>query len=489
MSFDTLQFFIFFLIVYPLYWLLPHRARIPFLLIGSYYFYIHVKLIYLPIILFSTLLDFWVGKKIEAASSNQRRKHYLLISIFVNLGILSFFKYLDFFFGQASQLVQFFGVDWVWQPLNIAFPIGVSFYTLQTVSYSIDVYNRVMPAAKNIWRFSLFVCFFPQLVAGPLEKARHLLPQFEKVQHFNFSLFYSGIWLIAWGAFKKTVVGDRLNVIIYDVFANELGYYYGPHFLLAGHLSYAKFYCDFSGYTDMALGVAQVMGFRLSQNFRHPTWATNIAEIWRRWHITLFRWLRDYPYSYFVKSHASLSRTQKRMFGIMLIFLLSGLWHGANWTFIIWGFIHGLTIVTYNLSAPIREKIKSLPPFKWTPQPIAFLFGVILTNLVCHFSMFFFMAPNLTEALGYISQVFYNWNFYNFDTFFKSFGVYKAHLFIALIAYSFVELVNLFDQVYSIKNTLGKLPLAVTAIGLWIIVASVVLLHFGQPIAFAYFYF
>jgi alginate O-acetyltransferase complex protein AlgI len=490
MSFDTLQFLLFFLIVYPLYWLLPHRARIPFLLLGSYYFYCHVRIIYLPIIIFSTLLDFWVGKKIEGSATKKQKKRYLHISLFANFSILCFFKYLDFFFGELAALSTTVGMNWEWTPLNIAFPIGVSFYTLQTISYTVDVYKGIMPAARNLWRFSLFVCFFPQLVAGPLEKARHLLPQFEKVQHFNFNMFYSGLWLVAWGAFKKTVVGDRLTVVIGDVFSNEMGQYFGPHFLLISYLSYAKFYCDFSGYTDMAMGLARMMGFRLSQNFRHPTWATNIAEFWRRWHITLFRWLRDYVYTDIVRSAKGLfSLESKKTLGVLAVFFFSGLWHGASWSFIAWGVINGCAVIMYTRTAKIRERAKMLPLFNRCPTWIGFIFGLIGTHFIISATMLFFMGPTLNDSLRSFSQILFNWHFFSWPTFFDSFGEYKYHLFIALITYVFVELVNLFDELYGLEGLKKRVPFALSFIALWAIVASVVLLHYGEHIAFAYFYF
>ena len=337
MVFNSLQFFVFFLVTYSLYLCCGHRKQNRLLLIASYIFYGSWDWRFLFLIVISTIVDYICGTRISNCNKPRVRKIFLLISIATNLGILGFFKYFDFFTQGFTDLLSVFGLSASPITLDVILPVGISFYTFQTMSYTIDVYRNNMPKCKGFWDFALFVSFFPQLVAGPIERASRLIPQIERVRIVSARHFANGFYLISWGLVKKVVIADNLAATVDQVFSQTSGFD-GSQVLIAALFFAIQIYCDFSGYTDIARGTAKLMGFDLMVNFNLPYFARNPSDFWRRWHISLSTWLKDYLYiSLGGNRHGNL----KTYRNLMLTMLLGGLWHGAAWNFVIWGIYHG----------------------------------------------------------------------------------------------------------------------------------------------------
>lgn len=344
MVFNSLIFLVFFLVVYGFYRVLPHRGQNVLLLISSYFFYGWWDWRFLSLIFFSTLVDFWAGLAIHGAGDNHRRRHIALwISLVTNLGSLGFFKYFNFFADNLVVLLQSVGIESVPRHLNIILPVGISFYTFQTMSYTLDIYRGQMKPTRSFLDFAAFVSFFPQLVAGPIERAVQLLPQIESRRIITREGVESGIWLVAWGLFKKCVIADNLAALVDRVFGG--GDSTGAATLLALYAFAFQIFCDFSGYSDIARGLARLMGIELMVNFNNPYFALNPKDFWSRWHISLSSWLRDYLY---IPLGGSRKGKRRTYINLALTMLLGGLWHGAAWTFVVWGAFHGLLLVAYH---------------------------------------------------------------------------------------------------------------------------------------------
>ena len=377
MFFNSLQFAVFFLIVYGLYLNLPHRLQNRMLLVASYVFYGAWDWRFLSLIAISTVIDFYCGQAMHKSTSDSRRKRFLLISLTANLGMLGFFKYFGFFSESLSLLFSEFGVNLDPITLNIVLPVGISFYTFQTLSYTIDIYRRDMKPCKDFLDFALFVSFFPQLVAGPIERARRLLPQLTKPRHIDLKLVSGGIYLIAWGLFKKIVIADNLGVYVDSTFANVE---FANGEVLIAVLAFAfQIYCDFSGYSDIARGLARMLGIKLMLNFNLPYIARNPSDFWRRWHISLSTWLRDYLYLSLGGNRKGNRRTYVNLFTVML---LGGLWHGAAWNFVLWGAYHGLLLGIHRAMRPRLEAFvaqgNALMQRIWIVLSITVMFGLTL---------------------------------------------------------------------------------------------------------------
>jgi len=343
MFFNSIEFLVFFLIVYGLYLLLPHRGQNVLLLISSYFFYGCWDWRFLGLILISTLVDFWAGMFIAGQETAAKRKAALMVSICMNLGLLGFFKYYNFFIESAYSLLSVFGTSSTAWRLDIVLPVGISFYTFQTMSYTIDVYRGEGRPIRNLLDFGVFVAFFPQLVAGPIERATNLLPQVSRPRRLTKEGFETGCWLIFWGLFKKMVIADNLAVVADRAFT--AGSSPGALMVLVGLYAFAyQIYCDFSGYSDIARGLARLMGFELMVNFRNPYFAINPQDFWRRWHISLSTWLRDYLY---IPLGGSKKGARRTYINLALTMLLGGLWHGAAWTFVAWGAYQGFLLMVH----------------------------------------------------------------------------------------------------------------------------------------------
>ena len=337
MNFASIDFLIFISIVFPLYLLLSHRGQNRMLLVASYIFYGWWDWRFLSLLWFSTTFDYFVGILLDKIQDPYKRKWCIASSICVNLGILGFFKYFNFFEHSLAELFSKFNIQLGWVSLNIILPVGVSFYTFQSMSYTIDVYCKKMKATYNFFDFALFVAFFPQLLAGPIERAAFLLPKIQRPRHFQLEVFNRGIFLITYGLFKKIVIANGVAPSVNAIY-NSTGAVSFIDVVLATYLFAIQIYCDFSGYTDIARGLAKIMGFDLMVNFNLPYFATNPSDFWRRWHISLSSWLRDYLYIPLGGNRKGPSRTYVNL---MITMLLGGLWHGAAWSFVLWGFYQG----------------------------------------------------------------------------------------------------------------------------------------------------
>lgn len=413
MVFNSLKFFCFLAIVYSLYLSLNHRRQNYLLLIASYVFYGFWDWRFLFLIFLSTVVDYVMGIKIDGTDQARRRKLFIILSICINLSILGFFKYFNFFSDNLILLADKLGFTLHPMTLRIILPVGVSFYTFQSMSYTIDIYRRTIKPTRNFVDFALFVSFFPQLVAGPIERASHLLPQFLKPRKVTLDDFYQGSFLIFWGLFQKVFVADNLAKIVDPVFAPG-ALYDGQLVLWAVYAFAFQVFCDFAGYSNMARGIAQIMGFDLMVNFNLPYFSTNPAEFWRRWHISLSTWLRDYLYIPLGGNRKGQLATYRNL---MLTMLLGGLWHGASWTFVMWGAYHGALLIIYRL-VPSFIKITHA----WVLRLWRIIQMIFFFHLVC-FGWLLFRANSFSQVGDMLNALFYDFNTHLYkDTFLAFLG-------------------------------------------------------------------
>ena len=397
MLFNSTSFAIFLPIVFIIYWSLKNKHLIYqnlILLISSYIFYGWWDWRFLSLIALSTVVDYLVGIQIDKAESKKTKRNFLLISLIVNLGLLAVFKYFNFFITSFEEMLNSLGLPFDTWTLNIILPVGISFYTFQTLSYSIDLYKGKIKHTNDFISFAAFVAFFPQLVAGPIERASHLLPQFIKKRKFNYQIAISGISLISYGFFKKLVIADRLAIYVNNIFsdienANTLS-------LLLGIIFFSfQIYADFSGYSLIARGSAKLLGFDLILNFNKPYLASSITSFWKRWHISLSTWFRDYLYIPLGGNRVSQLRNY---YNLIIVFLLSGLWHGANWTFVIWGALHAFYLIIY-----LQYK-KTFNP-KLTENLFRKFINILTVYSCVTFAWIFFRANDLNHAMIYINKI------------------------------------------------------------------------------------
>jgi D-alanyl-lipoteichoic acid acyltransferase DltB (MBOAT superfamily) len=353
MLFNSFDFVVFFPIVVGLYFALPHRWRGWMLLVASYIFYGWWRAEYLVLILISTVVDYWAGLQMGRHETQRARRPYLFLSLTANLGLLFAFKYLGFFVDSANAFASLIGADGRLNLPALVLPVGISFYTFQTLAYSIDVYRGKQEAERHLGLFALYVSFFPQLVAGPIERSQNLLPQFRERHAFDYDRVVSGLRLMLGGFLMKLVVADRLAPFVQEVFSQP-GAYHGLPVLLAFYFFTFQIYCDFAGYSLIAIGSARVMGYDLMENFRRPFFSKSIGEFWQRWHISLSTWFRDYLY---IPLGGNRVPRWRWYLNLLVVFTVSGLWHGANWTFVIWGALHGVYLVAGALTASRREGV------------------------------------------------------------------------------------------------------------------------------------
>lgn len=404
MLFNSLDFAIFLPITFLLYWFVFNKNlnyQNAFITIISYVFYAWWDWRFLTLILFSTIIDYWVGIHMLKQHTLKRRKYLLWASIFINLGFLGFFKYYNFFIENFTTAFSFFGTKIPSNTLNIILPVGISFYTFQTLSYSIDVYRNKLQPTKNFFAFSAFVSFFPQLVAGPIERATNLLPQFYNTRRFNYYSAVDGLRQILWGLFKKIVIADNCAIFVNTIFDHHQNY--SGSTLMVGAIFFAfQIYGDFSGYSDIAIGTSRLFGFNLKQNFAYPYFSRDIAEFWRRWHISLSTWFRDYLYIPLGGSRTSKTKVIRNVF---IIFLVSGFWHGANWTFIIWGALNAVFFLPLLLINKNRLHLETTAKNKLLPT-VTESFKILRTFVLVTLAWVFFRAENIQHAWSYISKIF-----------------------------------------------------------------------------------
>jgi D-alanyl-lipoteichoic acid acyltransferase DltB (MBOAT superfamily) len=369
------------------------------LLVASYVFYGFWDWRFLFLLAFSTALDYFNGLKISQTHIKSGRKTWLAISVVVNLGFLAVFKYFDFFVTSAAGFLSYFNLEPNLPLLNIILPVGISFYTFHGLSYVFDIYNKRIEPTSNIIDYSLFVSFFPLLVAGPIERATHLLPQVSRPRRFDSEAASDGLRQILWGLFKKIVIADNCALLVNDAFANPDGY--SSFSLIIGAVFFAfQIYCDFSGYTDIALGSARLLGFELLRNFNYPYFARDIAEFWRKWHISLTSWFKDYVYIPLGGNRGSKTKTIRNT---IIVFLLSGLWHGANWTFVLWALFHAILFVPLVVMGSKRKHAQ--PIQKLIPHPMD-LINMAITFLLVTIGWIIFRAESASQASIYFRNIF-----------------------------------------------------------------------------------
>jgi len=389
MLFNTLSFVYFLPIVILLYYVLPHKFRWILLLLASYVFYMAWRVEYIFLIIFSTLIDYYCSLKMETKETKKEKKKFLFLSLFSNLGLLFFFKYCNFFFDSINRLNSNIGLSTEIPMLNYLLPVGISFYTFQTLSYTLDVYYGRQKVEKHLGYFALYVSYFPQLVAGPIERFSRLTPQLKEHHLFTYDNFVKGMRLILYGLFIKMVIADNLSVFVDQIYESPAEY--NRLSIALGLIFYSfQIYCDFHGYSTIAIGCALMMGVRIMDNFKTPYLSMNIGEFWQRWHISLSTWFRDYVY---FPLGGNKVRYKLWLRNIFVVFIVSGLWHGANWTFVVWGALYG---IVYLIEKQINTRFDLINNFK------AFSVGHILLSLKTFVFVtliwVFFRSQNLDQA-------------------------------------------------------------------------------------------
>lgn len=482
MLFNSIDFAIFLPIVFFLYWFVLNRnikVQNTLILVASYVFYGWWDWRFLFLVLFSTLVDFFIGIWIGKTEIERRRKLLLFTSMAVNLGFLGVFKYYNFFLENFIAAFSFFGLSFNAGSLSIILPVGISFYTFQTMSYTIDVYQRKLQPTNDLIAFSAFVTFFPQLVAGPIERATNLLPQFFTKRSFHYGHAVNGMRQILWGLFKKIVIADNSAEFANLIFNNSSDY--NGSTLLIGALFFTfQIYGDFSGYSDIAIGTSKLFGFDLMRNFSYPYFSRDIAEFWRRWHISLSTWFRDYLYIPLGGSQGGMWMKIRNTF---IIFIVSGFWHGANWTFIIWGLLNALYFLPLLLASKNRANLGIVAEGKILPSPSE-LGRMLTTFLLTVIAWIFFRAENVSHAIGILGEIF---STSIFDI--PKFGGKTEAAIIALVIVFFFAIEWLGRShpfpISELDRRIGKVP----AWCLYIFIGLLIFLFAGQEQEFIYFQF
>jgi D-alanyl-lipoteichoic acid acyltransferase DltB (MBOAT superfamily) len=457
MIFNSIDFAIFLPIFFTLYWSLSLRSvksQNFLIVVGSYLFYGWWDYRFLALIFFSTIVDFCIGRSLKNEKDKRIRVALLWTSILVNLGFLGFFKYYNFFIENFVTAFSFFGQEIRPNNLNIILPVGISFYTFQTLSYSIDVYKKKLQPTKDFLAFAAFVSFFPQLVAGPIERASNLLPQILSKRNFTVAQSLQGIRLIIWGLLKKVVIADNLAPSVDDIFVNYSQY--PSQILVLGAVFFSfQIYCDFSGYSDIARGTAKLLGIDLMVNFNFPYFSRSIGEFWRKWHISLSTWFRDYLYIPLGGSRAGLYKNSRNVF---VIFLVSGFWHGANWTFIIWGSIHACLFLPSFVQKNNRKFLNDIEPGKFIIPKFKETFLIVKTFLLVTIAWVFFRAPSVEVAFDYLNEIFQcDFNGWNYLNPYDNQPLFKEYFLLGLLLifeYLFITKILPF---YSTKRFMGLL--------------------------------
>jgi len=495
MLFNSTEFLIFFGVVYSIYWLLPHKGQNRFLLAGSYFFYGSWNWKFLSLLIISTVIDYFCGILIHESTEEKRRKFFLMLGLSASLGMLGFFKYANFFVAEAAGLLSLFGLKGHISTLKIILPIGISFYTFQSMSYYIDVYRKKLKPEKNFLDYALYIAFFPQLIAGPIERATHLLPQVTKKRTFEYNSVVSGLRLAAWGMFKKVIIADRLAVLVDTVF-NNVHDYTGIPLIIATFFFAFQIYCDFSGYSDIARGVAKTLGFNLILNFNLPYYSKNPVEFWQRWHISLSSWFQDYLYfplamHYMRKTKGVFNKYKAHLYAMALI----GLWHGANWTFVLFGAYWGLVIIVYikikeylninskNIKNPLVKNLFLENNSYGNAVNMAMMFCVVCVGWI------FFRANSLPDVIYIVTHavtgtltslynvLFQSGNIQN-EIFGKGLGVQVSGIITCLLLIGFIEIVHFAQSQVDIEKLFASRPFVVR----WAVYyASILLMIFFAP--------
>lgn len=480
MLFNSFDFLIFFPIVVGVYFLMPFSWRWAWLLGASCYFYMAFIPIYILILLITIIIDYAAGIWIEDSQGN-RRKTFLIVSIISTCLVLFIFKYFNFFNSNCAKLAEFFHWNYPIQTLNIILPIGLSFHTFQSLSYVIEVYRGNQKAERHFGIYALYVMFFPQLVAGPIERPQNLLHQFRIKHQFNYKRVTDGLKLILWGLFKKVVIADRLSIYV-DIVYSDPGNFSGNAVILATYFFAFQIFCDFSGYSDIAIGSAQVMGFNLMDNFRRPYFSKTIAEFWKRWHISLSTWFKDYLYISLGGNRVGKAKWYRNLF---IVFCVSGLWHGANWTYVIWGALHGSYLVIGAATQNFRERISRWLGLEKFPILHKYLKILITFHLVL-IAWVFFRAKSLSDVF-IIFKSMLRVNFTKFSI--NIDGFERNELIIAFLSIMFMEIVHLLQRHQGIRHMLSEKPIWLRWSIYYIMIIAIIFLGEFNNKQFIYFQF
>ncbi len=487
MLFNSFEFLLFLPAVFVLYWFVFQRSlrnQNLLVLLVSYLFYGWWDWRFLSLIVISSVLDFWAGREIERSDSSSRKKNFLILSMVVNLGFLGFFKYYNFFIESFADLIAQFGMSPNFSTLKIVLPVGISFYTFQTMSYTIDIYRGKLKASQDPIAFFAFVSFFPQLVAGPIERATNLLPQFYEKRTFNQQNAIDGMRQILWGFFKKIAIADMASPFVSHIFNNVDTIPSGG--LVIGAILFAfQIYGDFSGYSDIAIGTSRLFGFNLMQNFAFPYFSRDIAEFWRRWHISLSTWFRDYLYIPLGGSRGSQGIQLRNIFAI---FLVSGFWHGANWTFVFWGALNALYFLPSFFMKKNRKNLDVVAQNRWYPT-IKELFQMGITFGLTVFAWIFFRAESIQDAFHYIYSMLTG-NLTNFTSnMFENVREYNnfKYTFLFIFILLGVEWIQRRKQ-HGLEDIFDKIP--IVRRGLYFVLAIIIILFISnEATSFIYFQF
>ena len=477
MLFNSISYGIFLPIVFIIYWLLPHKYRWVLLFIASYYFYMSWNAKYVFLILFTTLASYLAALLIE--KYNSKKKIILAITLIICLGILFVFKYFNFFFETLTSIFSLFSIKLNPITLNLVLPVGISFYTFQTLSYVIDVYRGNIEAEKHFGYYATFVSFFPQLVAGPIERPENLLPQLKEEKSFDYNNAVAGLKLMMVGFFKKIVIADNLAYYV-DMGYNDLSYYTGFALILVSIFFTIEIYCDFSGYSDIAKGSAKLLNINLMDNFKTPYFSTTIKEFWSKWHISLSSWFKDYVYIPLGGNRCSKIR---HYFNLLVTFLVSGLWHGANITFVIWGGLHGLLQIFEDIFKIKRNDNK---------YSFAWFIKVIIIFMIMSITWVFFRAQNLDDAIYVLTNMFKGINhpISYFVSGLYSFSVTPQYLLIMISIYLIplfaYDLINVKYDCFAIINRQSKV---IRYLIYFAILLMILFLHYVGEVSFIYFQF
>ena len=424
MLFNSNKYLVFIVVIFILYWFVTNkklRYQNSLLLFSSYFFYSCWDFRFLFLLIFSTLLDYFTGLKIEESRNEKNKKIWLWLSVSINLGFLGFFKYYNFFIDSFKDMLSIFGFEVNSMTLNIILPVGISFYTFHGLSYVIDIYKNKINAERNFIDYSVFVSFFPLLVAGPIERATHLLPQIKKVRIFDYSKATDGLRQILWGLFKKVVIADSCAEYANQIF-NHSSDFHGLGLFLGAVFFTIQIYGDFSGYSDIAIGTAKLLGINLIRNFNYPYFSRDVAEFWRKWHISLSSWFRDYLY---IPLGGSQLEKWKKVRNTFIIFIVSGFWHGSNWTFIFWGLLNAVYILPSILFIKNRSNIDVIAKGNIIPS-FKEIINIVTTFCLTVLAWIFFRSEDLTSAFIYIKRIFLG--LFNSSSYILTFNYIKTEI-------------------------------------------------------------
>mgnify|MGYP001028239495 CR=1 FL=1 len=478
MLFNSIDFAVFLPIVFVLYWFVIQKNlkfQNALVVVASYVFYGWWDYRFLALILFSTLVDYSVGILLNKTEELTRRKLLLWLSISVNIGLLGFFKYYNFFVDNFVQAFSFFGQEIQPNTLNIILPVGISFYTFQTLSYTIDVYRKKLEPTKDFVAFAAFVSFFPQLVAGPIERASNLLPQFYKKRVFNYANAVDGLRQILWGLFKKIVIADNCAQFANVIFNNHTEYTASTLFIGAVFFTF-QIYGDFSGYSDIAIGTSRLFGFHLKQNFAFPYFSRDMAEFWRRWHMSLSTWFRDYVYIPLGGSRGSKGRQIRNVF---IIFLVSGFWHGANWTFIVWGALNAIYFLPLLILNRNRLNTNVVAEYSMLPS-LKELLQIAITFLLTIIAWVFFRADSVNQAIDYLKRM-ANVSLFSVPS------IRPTFLLVLLFLFILIEWAGRRQQ-YAIEKLWFRFP-RIVRLFIYYVLVMIIFLYGGKEQEFIYFQF